>query len=327
MNENSCRIGIEVPAPHAAQVLSDIEEAEGLGIHAAWLTTGGPKTADNNIRRDTPSILAAAAVRTTRIMLGTAIALTWPRHPLSFVEYCEVMAQLAPGRFRLGVGPGNKAPIERTYGFEYRRPLGHLEEYVRIIRSVLREGAVTFKGKHYYGETAGNPRVDVPVLISAVRRKSFELAGAQTDGAISWICPGAYLREVALPAMAVGAQKTGRAAPPLVAHVALSIHENWQEVRDVACKRFDSYMRRDAYVEMFEAAGFSEARDRVWSDPMLRSIVISGNESDAGKRLMELFAFGAAEIMVSILPAGQDPVTSRRRTLEFLGAFAASLAN
>jgi hypothetical protein len=186
---------------------------------------------------------------------------------------------------------------------------------------------VSFNGKHYYGETAGNPRVDVPVMISAVRRKSFALAGAQTDGAISWICPGAYLRDVALPAMAAGAQQEGRAVPPLVAHVALSVHENWREVREVAGKRFDSYMRRDTYVEMFETAGCSEARERVWSDPMLRSIVISGKESDAERRLMELFAFGAAEIMVSILPAGRDPATSRRRTLDFLGAFASSLTS
>ena len=41
--------------------------------------------------------------------------------------------------------------------------------------------------------------------------------------------------------------------------------------------------------------------------------------------LLELFAFGAAEIMVSVLPAGRDPEASRRRTLEFLGEFARTL--
>jgi alkanesulfonate monooxygenase SsuD/methylene tetrahydromethanopterin reductase-like flavin-dependent oxidoreductase (luciferase family) len=324
---NPSRIGIEIPVPMVVEVLSNIEQAERLGIHAVWLTTGGPKTADNNIRRDTPSILAAAAARTTRILLGTAIVLTWPRHPLSFVEYCEAMGQLAPGRFRLGVGPGNKAPIERTYGFEYKRPLGHLEEYVRIIRSVLRGGAVDFNGQHYRAQTADNEPVDVPVMISAVRRKAFELAGAHTDGAISWICPGSYLRDFGLPAMAEGAKKEGRSVPPLIAHVAVSVHENWQDVQEVARHRFDSYMRRDTYVEMFETAGFPEARNRVWSDPMLQSIVISGDAAEVGRRLRELFAFGAAEIMVSVLPAGENPEASRQRTLSFLGRFARSLDN
>jgi len=319
------RVGIEVPGSDVHEVLDDIRQAETLGIQAAWLTTGGPRTADNNIRRDTPSILAAAAMSTRTIRLGTAIVLTWPRHPLSFVEYCEAMAQLAPGRFRLGVGPGNKAPIERTYGFAFERPLAHLTEYVRIVRAVLREGAVDFEGRYYRAQTADNEPVDVPVMISAVRPKSFELAGRFTDGAISWLCPGSYLRDFALPAMAAGAEKGGQPAPPLIAHVGLSVHGDWDQVEAVARERFDSYMRRDPYVEMYRLAGFTEAAKRVWSTPMLKALVISGDEADAERRLRELFSFGAAELMVSVIPAGSDPDASRRRTLRFLGEFARTL--
>ncbi len=319
------RVGVEIPGSDVQQVLGDIRQAETLGIQAVWLTTGGPRTADNNIRRDTPGILAAAAMCTRTIQLGTAIVLTWPRHPLSLVEYCEAMAQLAPGRFRLGVGPGNKAPIERTYGFAFERPLGHLTEYVQIVRAVLREGAVDFTGRHYRAQTADNLPVDVPVMISAVRPKSFELAGAYTDGAISWLCPGAYLRDVAVPAVAAGAEKAGQPAPPLIAHVALSLHQDRDEVEGVARERFDSYMRRDPYVEMFRLVGFTEAAERAWSTPMLKSLVVSGDEAEAERRLHELFAFGAGEIMVSVLPAGRDPDASRRRTLQFLGEFARTL--
>ena len=319
------RVGVEIPGSDVQQVLGDIRQAETLGIQAVWLTTGGPRTADNNIRRDTPSILAAAAMCTRTLQLGTAIVLTWPRHPLSFVEYCEAMAQLAPGRFRLGVGPGNKAPIERTYGFAFERPLGHLTEYVQIVRAVLREGAVDFTGRHYRAQTADNVPVDVPVMISAVRPKSFELAGAYADGAISWLCPGDYLRDFAVPAVVAGAEKAGQPAPPLIAHVALSLHEDWDEVEVVARERFDSYMRRDPYVEMYRLAGFTEAAERAWSTPMLKSLVVSGDEAEAARRLHELFAFGAGEIMVSVLPAGRDPDASRRRTLQFLGEFARTL--
>ena len=319
------RVGVEIPGSDVHGVLGDIRHAETLGIQAAWLTTGGPRTADNNIRRDTPSILAAAAMSTRTIRLGTAIVLTWPRHPLSFVEYCEAMAELAPGRFRLGIGPGNKAPIERTYGFAFERPLAHLTEYVQIVRSVLREGAVDFAGRYYRAQTAENEPVDVPVMISAVRPKSFELAGRCTDGAISWLCPGTYLRDFAVPAMAAGAEKAGQPTPPLIAHVGLSVHQDRGEVEAVARQRFDSYMRRDPYVEMYRIAGFAEAEKRVWSTPMLKALVVSGDEADAERRLLELFSFGPAEIMVSVLPAGKDLDASRQRTLQFLGDFARSL--
>jgi alkanesulfonate monooxygenase SsuD/methylene tetrahydromethanopterin reductase-like flavin-dependent oxidoreductase (luciferase family) len=319
------RVGVEIPGSNVREVLEDICQVEALGIQAAWLTTGGPKTADNNIRRDTPSILAAAAMCTRTIQLGTAIVLTWPRHPLSFVEYCETMAQLAPGRFRLGVGPGNKAPIERTYGFVFERPLGHLTEYVRIVRSVLREGAVDFDGHYYRAQTRDNEPVDVPVMISAVRPKSFELAGRCTDGAISWLCPGSYLRDFAVPAMIVGAEAAGQPTPPLVAHVALSIHKHRDEVEVAARERFDSYMRRDPYVEMYQMAGFAEAEKREWSTSMLKALVVSGDEAEAETRLLELFSFGATEIVVSVLPAGTNVESSRLRTLRFLGEFACAL--
>ena len=175
------------------------------------------------------------------------------------------------------------------------------------MRSVLRRGAVNFNGRYYRAQTADNAPVDVPVMISAVRPRSFELAGACTDGAISWLCPAAYLRDVAVPAMAAGAKKAGQPAPPLIAHLALSVHEDWDEVETVARERFDSYMRRDPYVEMYALAGFAEAEERTWSTPMLKSLVVSGDEAEAERRLLELFSFGAGEIMVSILPAGRDP--------------------
>ena len=68
-------------------------------------------------------------------------------------------------------------------------------------------------------------------MASALRQGSFELCGAEADGAISWVCPGSYLRDVALPAMQKGADQVGRAAPPLIAHVPLCVHDNPDEVR------------------------------------------------------------------------------------------------
>ncbi len=43
-------------------------------------------------------------------------------------------------------------------------------------------------------ETIPEP-VDVPIMASALQRRSFELCGAEANGAISWVCPGGYLRD------------------------------------------------------------------------------------------------------------------------------------
>src|SRR5262245_16205512 len=105
-------IGVLVSAPDGPGILAGIEHAEQLGIPAAWLTTGGA-------RLDALTLYAAAAVRSSRIRLGTSIIPTFPRHPLVVVQQVQVLAELAPGRFRLGLGPSHRPSVEAMYGFEF----------------------------------------------------------------------------------------------------------------------------------------------------------------------------------------------------------------
>jgi alkanesulfonate monooxygenase SsuD/methylene tetrahydromethanopterin reductase-like flavin-dependent oxidoreductase (luciferase family) len=72
-------IGVVASAADSAGILASIEQAEQLGVPAAWLTTGG-------VGLDALTLYAAAAVRTNRIRLGTSIVPTFPRHPLVVVR-------------------------------------------------------------------------------------------------------------------------------------------------------------------------------------------------------------------------------------------------
>src|SRR5205823_1713568 len=192
-------LGVAIRGDKAPEVLTRIEQAEQLGLHAAWMTTGGA-------RLDSITLFAAAAVRTQRIQLGTSIVPTFPRHPLVMVQQAQVVAQFAPGRFRLGVGPSHRPTIE-AMGIQFASPLGHLREYLRILKPLLQQGRVDFDGKYYRAHESIPEPLDLPVMASALQRGSFELCGEEADGAISWICPGEYLRDVALPAMRMGAER------------------------------------------------------------------------------------------------------------------------
>ena len=71
------------------------------------------------------------------------------------------MASLAPGRFRLGIGPSHQAGMEQNFGVEWRTPLRNLREYLIVISELLRTGAVDYQGKHVAKATAyfdGAPR-------------------------------------------------------------------------------------------------------------------------------------------------------------------------
>jgi F420-dependent oxidoreductase-like protein len=308
-------IGIVASGPESAEILASIEQADQMGIPAAWLTTGG-------VGLDALTLFAAAAVRTNRIRLGTSITPTFPRHPLVVVQQVQVLAQLAPGRFRLGLGPSHRPSMEATFGVDFRAPLGHLREYVQIVKTALHRGSVDFDGRYYRAHGQIRTPVQVPVMASALQRKSFEFCGAQADGAISWVCPGVYLRDVALPAMRAGAEKAGRPVPPLLAHAPVCVHDNPEEVRAAARQQLANYVRLPFYVQMLTAAGFPEASAESWSDAMIEAVVLSGGEAHVAERLQGLFAFGATEILVSPLTAGSDRSASVQRTLRLLAEVA-----
>jgi F420-dependent oxidoreductase-like protein len=308
------RLGIVVSAADSATVLTSIASLEQRGIPAAWLTSAGAGGADPL------GALAAAALRTQHILLGTAITQTFPRHPIAVVQQVQVLAQLAPGRFRLGLGTSGRAGMEQAYGVNFRDPLGHLREYLRIVKALLHTGSVDFAGQYYQAHTRIAAPVDVPVMAAALGPKAYELCGAEADGAISWVCPGSYLRDVALPALRRGADSAGHPVPPLVAHAPVCVHDSAEEVRAAVRQQFGFFARTPFYQNMFRAAGFEEVMQGTWSDAMIDAVTLWGDEARVTEALAGLFALGATEVLVSPVPAGADRAASLERTLRLLSS-------
>ncbi len=311
------RIGVHIAEPDSRRVLESIKAAESLGVSAAWMTTGGAGL-------DALTLFAAAAVQTHRILLGTSIVPTFPRHPITMAQQVQVISQLAPSRFRLGVGPSHRPTMVGSFGLDFRSPLGHLKEYVHILRSLLHSGSVDFEGRHYTARAEIPAPVDVPVMASALRAASFEMCGEAADGAISWVCPAVYLRDVALPAIAKGASVAGSEAPPLIAHVPVCVHDDVDEVR-AAMKGFGRYPQLPFYQQMFAAAGYPEAFDGAWSDGMIDGVALYGSEAQVGDKLKALLDMGAGEVLVSPVAAGSDRDASLNRTLRTVGEVSRSL--
>ena len=312
------RIGLFLSSKRAAEIQTDVEWAEHLGIQAAWVPTDGA-------RIDGITTLAATAARTRDIMLGTAIVPTYPRHPLVMAQQVQVAAQLAPGRFRLGIGPSHR-PLMEQMGIGLRNPLGHLREYVRILKALLQQGEVDLDGEFYQAHDSIPEPVDAPVMVSALQRGSFELCGAEADGAITWICPHDYLRDVGLPAMTQGAEEAGRPVPPLIAHAPVCLHDNAKEARDAFRQEHGITLSLPFYRRMMTAAGYPEASTGAWTDGMIDGLLVHGDEARIGNRLQELLNMGATEIMVTPVLAGADKPTALDRTLKLLGQVAQSLA-
>ena len=307
-------IGVEVTGQNATESVEQIQLLEELGVKAAWATSGGDS--------DPITLLAVAAIRTDSILLGTSIVPTWPRHPITTAQQANVIAHLAPGRLRLGIGPSHHSEMYEPFRFDFRKPLTNLREYLRIVKPLVQKGSVDFDGEMYHAHTtASDAFPDLPVMASALRPRSFRLCGEEADGAISWVCPLAYLRDSALPAMREGAEAAGRPTPPLIAHAVVSVHENYEEVKEAALEEMAYYPTAPFYQQMFALAGFPEAEElNGWSDRMLREIVICGPEEDVAPRLQQFFDAGAGEVLVSIIPAGPDKQGSWERSARLLAS-------
>ena len=308
-------VGVAVGGAGIREILGMIRRAEELGLDAAWMTTGGA-------RPDSITVFAAAAGLTEKIKLGTSIVPTYPRHPLVMAQQAQIVAQLAPGRFRLGVGPSHRPTIE-AMGLEFNAPLAHLREYLQILKAILQEGRVDFDGEHYTAHDGIPEPLDIEIMGSALRRGSFELCGAESDGAISWICPAQYLHDVAIPALQAGARRAGRETPPLIAHAPMCVHDNADEAR-AAVRQQVMNPRLPYYQRMLVEAGYPEAVEGVWSDAMIDGAVIWGDEEKCAQGIRRLFDLGAAEVLASPITAGADPAASLERTMRLLGQAAAA---
>ena len=313
------RIGMVVTAGDSNAALNAVEDLDNRGIAAAWMTSGSTGGGDSI------GVFTAAGPRTHSVVFGTAITQTFPRHPIAVAQQVLTLAQLAPGRFRLGLGTSGQGGVEQTLGINFRAPLAHLREYVHILKALLQEGSVDYSGRYYEAHT-NMPAVDVPVMAAALGESAFEMCGAEADGAISWVCPADYLRDVALPAMQRGAERAGRDTPPLIAHVPVCVHDDPDEARESIGTQFRGFARAPFYRNMFNNAGFPEVSEGVWSPRMVDAVAVSGTEDQVEEGLRKLLEMSATEVMVSPVPAGADRDGSLDRTSALLARVSQSVA-
>ena len=303
-------IGVQLSHRDPHVLIEAIQRAEERGVDAVWLPQGG-------VSPDSMMLLAAAAMVTSRVKLGTSILPTWPRAPILIAQQAMAMEALAPGRFRLGIGPSTPAAMGPLYGVDYRKPLTQLREYLTVIRSFLHEGAVDFSGEFARARVRLRQPIQVPVMASALSTGAFRLCGEAADGAISWMCPWPYLRDTAIPALRAGAAKADREAPPLIAHLPVCLSADKEAVRVAAQEQVGAYGTFPVYQAMFAAAGYPDVANG-YPDGLVDSLVAYGDEDAVLQRFEAMLREGAGEVMAHILYVGEDREAYQDRVFDLL---------
>ena len=90
-------------------------QLEHWGYSALWIPEA--------VGLDPFAMLGYLAGQTERLVLCTGIANIYARDPMTMKAIHKTMAQLAPGRFVLGIGVSHKHLVSNARGHEYKLPV------------------------------------------------------------------------------------------------------------------------------------------------------------------------------------------------------------
>jgi alkanesulfonate monooxygenase SsuD/methylene tetrahydromethanopterin reductase-like flavin-dependent oxidoreductase (luciferase family) len=171
---------------------------------------------------------------------------------------------------------------------------------LEVLRTALWDGKVNHHRNFYDVEAAFSSTAQIPVFILTLGKMAFQLAGQIADGALTWVCPVPYLLHTGIPALRSSAAAADRPAPPLIAHVPMTLSEDRASVLSAGHRFLDFYA--PFFATMFSNAGFQITSDQTVSDALLDNLVVSGNEATVAARLTELLGAGLDELMLSLVP-------------------------
>ena len=136
------------PAPWArpwpevyGRALDLVVEAERLGAASVWFSEHHLFT-DGYLPQPL-TFAAAAAARTSRVRIGTAVLVAALRPAALVAEEAAVIDQLSGGRLELGIGAGYSVPEYELYNADIAKRYGLTDAAVAEIRRLLDDGIVT----------------------------------------------------------------------------------------------------------------------------------------------------------------------------------------
>jgi len=206
-------------APAAPATIAErAREFERLGYDCVWTFEA---TSDAFIP------LAHVAAATSRLEIGTNIAVAFARSPFAMAQIAWDLQRDSGGRFRLGLGTQVRAHIERRFSMPFEHPAARVTDYIRCVRAIwatFQTGAKPdYEGPFYRFRLINdffNPgpieHPAIPIYLAGVNARMCRAAGEVADGFhVHPMHTAGYLRDVVRPALDEGARASGRSVQDL----------------------------------------------------------------------------------------------------------------
>lgn len=299
--------GVLTPLP-AAILGQVVRQAEAFGMEGLWAPQlFGPPFMP----------LAAAAMASQRLKLGTGVALAFTRSPLETALSAIDLDTISGGRTVLGIGTSLRWWNEDWHGVGYGNPLKHLREVVRIVREIV-AGAHSGKLGRIEGEyhkldlanfkTLGPPVRDrIPIYLPAVFESAVRMAAEIADGLPGHpIWSARWIANEVTQNLEASLKKAGRKRGDFDLNVwaSVAIDKDRKRAIEDARATVAFYAGFTQYEKYYAAHGFAAqaraisdasrrgdaaAAIKAVPDEMVNTFVIAGTPDEARERVAELW--------------------------------------
>ncbi|HKI73032.1 MAG TPA: TIGR03617 family F420-dependent LLM class oxidoreductase [Pseudomonadales bacterium] len=175
------------------------------------------------LSHDSMLTMTVAAGATRDIDMMTSVTIAFPRSPMVLAMEAWDLAAYSGGRFNIGLGSQVKGHNERRFGGTWTAPAPRMKEYIQMMKAIWdcwQKGTrPEFLGKSYRFTLMTpnfNPGpLDVPrpkIYLAVVGDAMARVAGEVADGILphGGIMTDKYMREVLLPNVKIGLERSGR---------------------------------------------------------------------------------------------------------------------
>lgn len=273
-----------------------VRRADALGYTDAWSL--------ESFTTEAFSPLAAVAMLSDKMRLGTAIVPVFTRPPALIAMSAATVQQLSGGRFVLGLGISSPQIIGQWMGIPFAKPVSRVRDTVTAVRAALTGEKVNYRGRtlEVNGFRLGMeaPAPPPPIFLAVQGARMCRLAGEIADGVITNL-----ITPEALPGMlknvGEGAAAAGRTAPgEVVCRILTVVDEDPEQIGGALRRHMTPYLITPGYNQFFSQIGFEreaaeashawaagdrKAATQTISDRMLSSIYMFGSAQYCRERL------------------------------------------
>lgn len=313
-------LGIKFPDTDSLpieHVLECAKVADEAGFDSLWMS--------DYKSGDVFSVLSACALVTERIKLGSGVVVVFNRAPTTVAMCAASVDIISKGRFILGLGQGHRHIVEEENGLQYAKPFQRLVEYTEIIRALIKDGRVSYRGQifkldYYFWFKPYRERI--PIYFGPMFPQSMELTGRMADGAVSTQLT-VQRTPFLVQGIREGAIKAGRdpAEVDVGSYLLTLLTKDKKAARDVVKRhmawyvgtlaRYRNLMRDSGFLEVDKAAeawqaGDEERAANLLSDELADAVAIIGDVDECQSRIEEYRRAGLMHPIIYPIPLRED---------------------